>query len=235
MKSDSFNIKIQFGILLFSLLTINGATAQGVLYNIIEYPVIPKVYCEMNKKVNETSGLLLFDRGIWTFNDSGGKPELYRIEKESGKISQKITLENGENYDWEDITGDEEYIYIGDFGNNKGNRKDLKIYKIAKKHIGSKKKTKVRAEIINFSYNDQESFVVNNRKNNYDCESVISFGDSLIIFSKNWVNEKTRMYKLPKTPGMYDLSTTVPLYFCLLTSMAGISMEAMFTVSISLV
>jgi len=43
-------LKIHFGILLYSLLSISGTTAQGLLYNIVEYPAIPKVYCEMNKK-----------------------------------------------------------------------------------------------------------------------------------------------------------------------------------------
>ncbi len=34
---------------------------------------------------------------------------------------------------------------------------------------------------------------------------MISFDDSLIIFTKNWEDGKTRMYKLPKTPGQYNL------------------------------
>jgi len=34
---------------------------------------------------------------------------------------------------------------------------------------------------------------------------MISYGDSLILFSKNWVDGKTRMYKLPKSPGNYQL------------------------------
>ena len=201
----SIIIKIQF-LFVFAALSPNLSAQQlSEGYTVIRYPAVPAEYSPLHKKVNETSGVIYFRKHIWTFNDSGGKPELYKIDKETGKISQTVILENAENHDWEDITQDKKYIYIGDFGNNLGNRKNLKIYKIEKKPIGLKKKTKVNAEIIEFSYNDQETFKIKNRKNDFDCESMISFGDSLIIFSKNWVNGKTRMYKLPKTPGQYQL------------------------------
>ncbi|MCD4790354.1 MAG: hypothetical protein K8R37_10165 [Bacteroidales bacterium] len=195
------------GILFVCFLSFTELSGQNFreLYTIIDYPVIPEIYSNLPEKVNETSGLIYYSGSLWTFNDSGGKPELYKINKESGKIDQKVFLKNAENYDWEDITQDDEYIYIGDFGNNRGNRKDLKIYKIAKKDISAKKKVEVEAEVIEFVYNDQTSFEIENRKNNFDCESLISYGDSLIIFSKNWVNGKTRMYKLPKVPGKYKL------------------------------
>lgn len=200
--------KYILGILILFLLLFSELSGQNFreLYTIIDYPVIPEIYSNLPEKVNETSGLIHYSGSLWTFNDSGGKPELYKINKETGKINQKIFLENAENYDWEDITQDDEYIYIGDFGNNRGNRKDLKIYKIAKKDISAKKKkAEVEAEVIEFAYNDQTSFEIKNRKNNFDCESLISYGDSLIIFTKNWVNGKTRMYKLPKVPGKYKL------------------------------
>ena len=43
-----------------------------------------------------------------------------------------LSVNKEENVDWEDITQDETHIYIADFGNNNGNRTDLKIYKILK-------------------------------------------------------------------------------------------------------
>lgn len=181
------------------------AQQSGELYTIIEYPVVPEKFCDLSDEMSETSGLIYYKNSIWTINDSGGLPEIYRMDKESGKVSQTVTLENGENNDWEDITHDENFIYIGDFGNNDGNRTDLKIYKIAKKDISEKTKVSVNGEVIAFSYLDQQSFEPNLRQHNYDCEAVISFGDSLIIFTKNWENNKTRMYKLPKNPGKYDL------------------------------
>lgn len=188
------------------LISIYQGVSQGFSYDVIQYPAVPSVYSPLSEKVDETSGLIFYDGNVWTFNDSHGEPEIYRIDKASGEINQTVLIENASNIDWEDITHDESFIYVGDFGNNYGNRKDLKIYKIAKKDIGSKKKTKVSAGIIAFSYQDQGVFVKNNRNHNFDCESLISSGDSLIIFSKNWDDGQTRMYKLPKESGTYKIS-----------------------------
>lgn len=176
-----------------------------VLYETIEYPFPANKYCDLSKKVNETSGLILMNEQLWTFNDSFGKAEIYAIDKGSGKVVQTVEIENAENYDWESIAMDEDFIYVGDFGNNYGTRKDLKIFKIKKSDISEDKKIKVQAGLITFSYNDQESFEKKNRRHNYDCESMISYQESLIIFSKNWGNRKTRMYILPKDTGDYKL------------------------------
>lgn len=202
----ALRIKLTIALLSTFLFSLNQSFSQRVSYDIIQYPGEPTMFAPLAEEVNETSGLIFFDGNIWTFNDSRGEPEIYRIEKESGKIIQTVRIENASNVDWEDITQDESFVYVGDFGNNRGNRKDLKIYKVAKEKIASKKKTKVLAEIIEFSYEDQETFIEKNRKHNYDCESIISHGDSLIIFSKNWGDAKTRMYKMSKEPGNYKLS-----------------------------
>jgi len=176
-------------------------------YTIIQYPGMPEGFVTLNKKMNETSGLIFFDNSAWTFNDSGGKPEIYRVNPDDGKIAQKLIIENADNKDWEDITQDDDYIYIGDFGNNAGNRKDLKIYKVKKDQLDDGKNITVSAEIISFKYTDQKSFTVNYRKHDFDCESVISYKDRLLLFSKNWENGKTKMYSLSKAPGDYTIST----------------------------
>lgn len=197
-------------LIIFSLLfspLILPAQQLIELYTIVEYPAVPEKYCDMEEAMKETSGILYADGNIWTINDSGGEAEIYKIDKETGTVIQKVILLNAVNRDWEDISEDEGYIYVGDFGNNNGNRKDLKIYKVAKSGITSKKKVEVKAEIIEFSYTDQETFEENNRNHNFDCESLISFGDSLIIFSKNWADNKTRMFMLPKNPGQYRIES----------------------------
>lgn len=195
---------LKLGLLVLITINLFGQPHQKST-TIISFPEIPQKFCGLSKKVNETSGLIYFDNSVWTFNDSQGKPEIYRINKQTGEIVQTVKLNNANNTDWEDITHDENYIYIGDFGNNLGNRNDLRVYKVNKSLIDDGEVVKVPSEIIAFSYNDQTSFTVNNRSNDYDCESLISFGDSLIIFTKNWVDGKSRMYKLPKLAGMYQL------------------------------
>ena len=159
----------------------------------------PKVTLPQDLK--ETSGLVFWRNSLWTHNDSGGDPVIFRVDTATGNILQKITLKGATNRDWEDITHDDQYIYVGDFGNNSGNRKDLKIYKLNKDDVPESGDASVDAGKIRFSFSDQLSFDNDNREHDYDCESMISYNDNLYLFSKNWIDGKTRLYRLPKDPG----------------------------------
>jgi hypothetical protein len=163
----------------------------------------PKLNANLNSTVNETSGLIWWNKQVWTHNDSGGQPAIYSIDDSTGEILKTVTLTNATNIDWEDIAQDNKFIYIGDFGNNvNGNRKNLKIYRVKKTDV--KSKTAVIASVINFSYDDQTDFTPTGSNNtNFDCEALIAYGDSLFLFSKDWIDNKTRSYKLPKLPGTY--------------------------------
>jgi len=165
--------------------------------------ITPKLKYNLNATVNESSGLLWWNKLIWTHNDSGGQPQLYGLDSSSGNITRTITITNASNKDWEDIAQDGQYIYIGDFGNNaNGNRTNLKIYRINKS--GIKKKDSLTASVIHFSYSDQTDFSPTGSNNtNFDCEAMIAYGDSLFLFSKDWKDGKTRLSKLPKKPGTY--------------------------------
>ncbi len=164
----------------------------------------PKLKFFLPKEVEETSGLAFFNGGLWTMNDSGGKPVLYRIDTTTGKITQRITIENATNRDWEDLATDDKFVYIGDFGNNSGNRNDLKIYKVKKDDIPKSGDAKIKAKIIEFNFEDRGNEKIKSRKeNNFDCEAFTVIGDSLYLFSKNWENQNTRLYVLPKKAGKY--------------------------------
>ena len=149
----------------------------------------------LSKKINETSGLEIIDGNFITLNDSGDDPALYTFNKSEKNLS-KILIKGAQNKDWESLALDDKYIYIGDIGNNKGNRKDLKIYLIDFdfKLIDS----------INFNYNNQSKFK-KKKKNKFDAEALVSFNDSLMIFSKNRKKLTTEGYALPKTPGSYSV------------------------------
>jgi hypothetical protein len=157
-------------------------------------------------QLSESSGLCYTDGILWSFNDAGNSNTLYRIDTTNGAILQTLTIENQLNTDWEDITADSLYIYIGDFGNNDGNRNDLKILKIKKNDIDlSLSNQKVTAETIHFSYADQLS-LEKNTNSNYDCEAMVSVGDFLYIFTKNHSDLQTRCYRISKVPGEYSVS-----------------------------
>ena len=165
--------------------------------------VNPPFVFELPQQVKETSGLLFFNGKLWTFNDSGGSAVLYAIDTTNGAVVQQITVSNVTNDDWEDITMDNQYIYIGDFGNNDGTRDNLVIYKILKSSIPINGNSSVQATSIRFTYEDQKSFV-KSKNHNFDCEAVIAAGDSLFLFTKNRLDQHCHIYSLPKIPGNYQ-------------------------------
>ena len=157
------------------------------------------------ESVNETSGLIFWNGGLWTHNDSGNDAVLYKLDTLTGQILQTISITGAVNTDWEDIAQDDSHIYIGDFGNNEGNRTDLRIYVTAKADYPMSGDGSVPFELIEFSYGDQTGFSRENRNNDYDCEAMIAYNDSLYLFTKNWVNQQTRLYGMPSQPGTYIL------------------------------
>ncbi len=174
-------------------------------YNITLFT--PPLMHVLPEEVRETSGLAFFNNGLWTLNDSGGEPVIYKLDTLTGKVIQRVRISNAVNVDWESMTTDDEFVYIGDFGNNSGNRKDLRIYKVSIRDIPDRGDVSIASTIINFYYPDQPDKHIQKRKfNNYDCEAMMAVDDSLYLFSKNWENYKTRVYALPKVPGSYAAS-----------------------------
>jgi hypothetical protein len=155
------------------------------------------------ESVNESSGLVFFNDQIWTHNDSGDGPQLFEVSSTTAEVNHKIELINAQAKDWEELAQDNDYVYVGDFGNNNGNRDNLTIYKVPKTSL-TEDSTTATAEKIFFSYPDQTIFNAGAYNHNFDCEAMISAGDNLYLFSKNHENGKCRLYSLPKTPGTYS-------------------------------
>lgn len=157
----------------------------------------------LNDDIAETSGLIYFENRVITHNDSGGMNALYEIDQASGDINRTVTINGATNVDWEDICEDDQYIYIGDFGNNNGNRTNLVIYKVLKSDYLSS--VNINSETIEFDYADQDDFTSAPNNNNFDAEALISFGNDLYIFTKNWIDQRTNIYKVPKVAGTYSI------------------------------
>lgn len=155
------------------------------------------------KEISESSGLFLYNNLVWTFNDSDGKPELYGFNLKTDTIEQIITLKNTLNHDWEEVTQDDRYIYVGDFGNNLGKRDTLLIYKIDKQKIPIRKHVQVDVKRIYFTYPGYKPARIPSSFSAFDCEAFIEKGDSLYLFSKDWTSGTCTIYAIPKLPGNY--------------------------------
>jgi hypothetical protein len=144
-----------------------------------------KTLYSLPKKLKEVSGIAYFldSNLIYTLEDSGNKNAIYAINTE-GKLAKTITIANAKNVDWEDITKDKSgNIYIGDFGNNDNERKDLCIYKLNKNQL---KKDQASAEYkISFSYPEQTEFPPKKKEMFYDVEGFFEYQNYFYLFTKN--------------------------------------------------
>ena len=154
-----------------------------------------EVLAELPRTISETSGLIFYNGKLITHNDSGNSPQLFEIDTTSYQITRTVTITNVENIDWEDLAQDEQYIYIGDFGNNSGTRKDLSIYRISKQEYAQS--DAVTAEQISFSYEDQTDFT-NDGNSDWDAEAFFVLDDQLIVLTKQWQSKGTVAYALTK-------------------------------------
>jgi hypothetical protein len=156
--------------------------------------------------IGESSGLIWVNGNWVTHNDSGGEPKLLVFDSITGCVTREVVIKNSANLDWEAITLDTDYIYIGDFGNNSGNRTNLKILKIAIADFMTL--DSVVPTVINFDYFDQVDFTSAPNNTTWDCEAMVSLDDSLVLISKNWMTNVSSLYTLPKMSGNYSITET---------------------------
>jgi hypothetical protein len=178
---------------------------QSICVGVFAQPNLPTVTLapvysvQLPAELLETSSITRFQQGLVTHNDNSDE-NLYVIDTLNGAILQTFALLGTSNLDWEEITQDSVYLYVGDFGNNAGNRTYLHILLIEKSSllVGTP-----AIDTIAFAYEDQIDFTPSNQSTPFDCEAFIAGNDSLFLFTKNWDNQTTVCYSLPKIPGNY--------------------------------
>lgn len=142
---------------------------------------------------------------IWMINDSGNTNELIGYNRKKGSIDRTIKISNGINKDWEDLATDQAgTLYIGDFGNNRNDRKDLTIYTL--KNVQNDEQNEKEALVTTFYYEDQKKFPPKKKDLNYDVEAFIYFNDHFYLFTRNRkskFNGNTKLYRFPAKEGNF--------------------------------
>jgi hypothetical protein len=195
-----------------------------------------KLPCQISRIQNlpsflsESSALCETAEGIWSINDSDNPPALYLLRRKAYELwrdSGRVLLDahfirfdiSVKNNDWEALETDGTYLYLGDFGNNLGNRRNLRIVKIPIQALLHTLSLNTRTtndsmvvdcaallwEEIRFSYADQTNFDAR-RLHNFDCEAMIVEEQRILLLSKNWKNLRCDIYALPKDSGVYVTS-----------------------------
>lgn len=158
-------------------------TALGLLALFFSSFVFAQTDFKLPSELSEISGLeKISDSLLIAINDGGNEPLLFILDL-SGNIRRKLKVSNANNIDWEALAMDENYLYIGDFGNNMNERKDLCIYRINRNDIATL--NEVRAEKMSISYREQKEFPPNDLERHFDAEAMTYFEGQLWIFTKN--------------------------------------------------
>jgi hypothetical protein len=154
-------------------------------------------------KLTEASGIVTgrTNKGlVYIHEDSGNRPVVFVYDK-YGNFKGEIILAGIDNRDWEDIAigpgpdKGENYIYIGDIGDNKSARPHLCIYRFQEPDLSdilSDSAFKIvisgdKYDLINFQYPDGAR--------NAETLMVNPANSSLIIISKMEIN--VHVYELP--------------------------------------
>ncbi|MEC4112631.1 esterase-like activity of phytase family protein [Myroides pelagicus] len=188
-------MKALSNLLLLSLVTLTSCGNKKEITN--DYLTLPN-------QLKEVSGLHYnpSNSTFWTLQDSGNKNELYQLDT-LGNIVHTLKITKEKNIDWEELTADRiGNLYIGDFGNNKNQRKDLRILKINKEDLTNQKATP--AAIITFEYPEQTAFPPKDTELLYDAEAFFFYNDDFYIFTKNRskaFDGTSLVYKVPNIPG----------------------------------
>jgi len=176
------------------------------LYPITTYTPIFKA--NLPNDLQEISGLSKVGARWWGHEDSGGEEEFYRLDPETGDILQKIELNNAKNRDWEDIAGDGQNLYIGDFGNNSNDRQNLGIYIVPLSEIGNSNSETVQDSewsFLPFSYVDQTNYSSQPEDSSvYDCEAMIFYNDRIHLFTKSRRNYNSVHYTINTSTNVAD-------------------------------
>jgi hypothetical protein len=177
------------GLLLWQRPFIQEDCLGGDLFTIQEFGQFK------NPLIKESSGLCADGTGNYLTHNDDTDSCLYRIDRKGNDLGCVCIPAN--NTDWEELCrSNDGRFFIGDFGNNLNQRKDLQILILDPTFALSGR--------IQFSFEDQKSWPpLHPFAMDFDCEALVFHQDSLWLFTKNKDRKSGMVYVLPAKPGRY--------------------------------
>lgn len=189
---------------LFLLLACEKPDEKNHEKEVIEISHTPEFITNLTMQLEETSGLIHAAGKFWSHNDRSWFDHIYAFDTATGNITHTVVIEDILNVDFEDLAKDDTFIFVGDFGNNHGDRKDLVIYRVPKSelHFNGQSIRYVQVNATHFHYPEQNVFSPGNQ-HNFDCEAFFVKNQQYYLFTKHRTNDSTTLYRLPAVPGNF--------------------------------
>lgn len=153
---------------------------------------------KLDKELKEISGMAHDGDVIWAISDNP-KRGLYKLDLE-GNVLASYSIQGYQPRDVECVSVDDQYVYMGDTGDNNGTRGERAILRIAKNTIPDK--GSVKGELIRFNFAGAED-VSKKKENAYDCEAMFVYQGTIYLFTKRRTDEQTEFCTIPAKPGTY--------------------------------
>ena len=174
-----------------------------------------KIITSLPSSLDEVSGIETIPGSplLWIIDDSGNEPKVFGYDVNEELIKRELLLEGIQNNDWEDLASDTlGNLYVGDFGNNNNDRKNLAIYTINNIESGP-----AATSVTYFYLEDQSKFPPKKKNRNFDVEAFIYLNNHFYLFTRNRSSKfdgVTKLYKLPARPGDFQAKLIAQYVTC---------------------
>jgi hypothetical protein len=196
--------------LLLTLLSLASIIAAIAVLSFYDRPLpgfVPEVVGTFSADpLSEVSGMVKsrsYPNTYWVVNDSRNGARLFAVNSEGNNIIPTFSrfsyygeeAEEGkeqwegfrvlyaENIDWETMTVDDNYLYVGDVGNNFNNRSDLKVYLLSEIDPTASTQSAV-IKTLPVRYPEQTEFPAP-ASPHFDCEAMFIADGKLYFITKN--------------------------------------------------
>ena len=171
----------------------------------IGQPIQLQVVGELQKGIDEASGLVMLESETLIHINDGGNPPCVFFTDISGNIIDLDCPEYLKNQDWEALAFGDNVLFIGDIGNNNNKRRSMTIYRVG---INDSLELSDLGQ-IKISFAEQQSYPPADEDRNYDVEALVYHQGKLHLFTKNRTQPfdgYVYQYSFPAVEGEYKIS-----------------------------
>lgn len=139
---------------------------------------------------------------LWTHNDSGDGPRAFALTADGARLGE-VAITGAQAVDWEDIAATPRTLYLGDIGDNAGQRAEVVVYRVPEPRLqGGAPATSEPATAIRLRYPDGP----------HDAEALLADATTgaLVIVTKS-LTGSSGVYVAPAAGGALRRTGTLDL------------------------